>query len=655
VAEPPSGHAFHTRPLRLLAVLFRIPHTTATSPTPARWPALLLFSALCLQGCSLLPLGGEKNGGDDGQPDAAATESAPSSPSFTVEVRAPDAVRGTLERHLELQRFRSLPDLHAIELQRLLGAADANARELLGTMGYFAPTITVELSETPQSKVAPRTVVVTVQPGPQTHVDSADIAFAGSDGPEAQASARQQQRVQRNWSLGPGQPFTQSAWDAAKGDGLRQLQARRHPTARIANSRAEVDADTHQAQLSVTYDPGPAYRFGPLRVEGSQRYDPDGARRLARLPTGAVYDEAELLDAQLRLASSGYYDAVFLTLDTEGTDPQSAPVVAQVREARLQKLVFGPGFSTDSGARLSLEHIHNQLPGIGWRAVSKLLLDRETKLASTEWTALPNDNGWRWFAGGQVQRETTGDYEVNSGRLRSGRSKSTKRIDRSYFLQYDYANSQGLNAPPSGTALSVNYGWTGRYFNSLTAPTRGHGVAVELGLGTTLRPERDPFLRTLVRWQTFVPAGRVQDDAGQARNARVAVRAEAGAVLAREGAQVPVTQLFLTGGDTTVRGYGYRSIGARTDNGQLYGGRYLAVGSVEWQRPIVYKGAMTDWESTLFIDAGAVADRVGDLDPRVGVGAGVRWRSPVGPLQADLAYGVKTKEVRLHLRLGFSF
>lgn len=582
----------------------------------------------------------------DSDPAAAAE---PATPSFTVEVRAPDAVRDTLERHLELQRFRSLPDLHASELQRLLGAADANARELLGTLGYFAPTITVELTETPQAKAAPRTVVVTVQPGPQTHVASADIGFTSS------TSTAQQRRVQQGWSLVPGQPFTQSAWDAAKGDGLRQLQARRHPTARIANSRAEVDADTHQAQLSVTYDPGPAYRFGPLRVEGSQRYDPDGARRLARLPTGAVYDEAELLDAQLRLASSGYYDAVFLTLDTEGTDPQAAPVVAQVREARLQKLVFGPGFSTDSGARLSLEHIHNQLPGIGWRAVSKLLLDRETKQASTEWTALPGDNGWRWFAGGQVQRESTGDYEVNSGRLRSGRSKSTQRIDRSYFLQYDYANSQGLNAPPSGTALSVNYGWTGRYFNSLTAPTRGHGIAVELGLGTTLRPERNLFARTLVRWQTFVPAGRVQDDAGQARNARVALRAEAGAVFAREGAQVPVTQLFITGGDTTVRGYGYRSIGARTDNGQLYGGRYLAVGSVEWQRPIVYKGAMTDWESTLFIDAGAVADRVGDLDPRVGVGAGVRWRSPVGPLQADLAYGVQAKELRLHLRLGFSF
>ena len=330
-------------------------------------------------------------------------------------------------------------------------------------------------------------------------------------------------------------------------------------------------------------------------------------------------------------------------------------MIAQVREAKLQKLVFGPGVSTDSGARLSVEHIHNRVPGLGWRAVSKMTLDRETKLLDTEWTDLPDNQGWRWFAKGQVQREATGDFTVNGGRLRSGRSTTTKQIDRNYFLQYDYANSQGPGAPPSGTALSVNYGWTGRYFNNLTAPTRGHGIGVELGVGTTLRPERDLFVRTLVRWQTFVPAGRVEAPDGKGRNARVALRAEAGAVLARDGAQLPVTQLFLTGGDTTVRGYGYRSIGARTDSGQLYGGRYMAVGSVEWQRPIVYGGEMTDWESTLFIDAGAVADRASDLHARVGVGAGVRWRSPVGPLQADLAYGVQAKELRLHLRLGFSF
>ncbi len=620
--------------------------------TPARWPALLFFCVVCLQGCSLLPRGDRNATADTA---STPVNDSSSLPAFTLEVNAPDGVRETLERHLELQRFRALPDLQDGELQRLLAAADANARELLGTMGYFAPTITVLMTDTPESKAALRAVVVVVEPGPQTRIASTQITVADSTDKDTESHARREQRVQRNWSLLPGQPFTQSAWDSAKADGLRQLQVRRYPTARIAQSRAEVDADTHQAALSVNYDTGPSYRFGPLKVQGSERYDPDGARRLARLPTGAFYDEAQLLDAQLRLASSGYYDAVFLTLDTEGTDPQAAPVVAQLREAKLQKLVFGAGISTDSGPRLSMDHIHNQLPGIGWRAVSKLLLDRETKLASTEWTDLPDENGWRWFASAQAQRETTGDYQVNSARLRSGRSKSGARIDRNYFLQYDYANSQGLNAPPSGTAISVNYGWTGRYFNSTVAPTRGHGLAVELGAGTTLHPDRAAFVRTLVRWQSFIAAGRVQAETGGARNARIALRAEAGAVMARQTAQIPVTQLFLTGGDTTVRGYGYRAIGARTENNLLYGGRYLGLASVEWQRPIVYNGAMTDWESAVFVDAGAVADRVGDLDPRVGVGAGVRWRSPVGPLQADLAYGVQSRQLRLHLRLGFSF
>jgi translocation and assembly module TamA len=639
--------------LRFLPLFSRPPCTFG------RLPALLLISSTLglLPGCALLPGHKSANAAQDAGAGSQTTDDTATAgePSFTVEVRAPDAVRELLDHHLELQRFRKLPDLQAQELQRLLGAADANARDLLGTLGYFAPSIDIELVETPSSQAAPRKVVVTVDPGPQTHIASTDIRFSNTAQDDPQGRARQLQRVQRNWSLEPGQAFTQSAWSSAKSGGLRQLQVRRYPTASITSSRAEIDADTHQAQLSVVYEPGPIYRFGPLRMQGSERYNPDGARRIARLPTGAIYDEAAMLDAQLRLASSGYYDAVFLSLDTDSNTPEAAPVVAQVREAPLQKVVFGAGFSTDSGPQLSIDHIHNKMPVLGWRAVSKLSLDNKNKLLGTEWTDLPDENGWRWFGTGQLQREATGDYEVNSAQLRSGRSKSTQKIDRNYFLQYDYAKSQGLNAPTSGSAVSLNYGWTGRYFNSVTAPTRGYGLALELGAGMTLTPEREPFVRTLMRWQTFVPAGRVQAADGASRAARVALRAEAGAVIARESVQIPVTQLFLTGGDTTVRGYGYRKIGARIQNDQLYGGRYLAVASVEWQRPIVYNGSMTDWESTLFVDAGAVADRLGDMDPRVGVGAGVRWRSPVGPLQADLAYGVQAKELRLHLRLGFSF
>jgi translocation and assembly module TamA len=133
------------------------------------------------------------------------------------------------------------------------------------------------------------------------------------------------------------------------------------------------------------------------------------------------------------------------------------------------------------------------------------------------------------------------------------------------------------------------------------------------------------------------------------------MRAEAGAVLAKDSAAIPGTQLFRTGGDSTVRGYGYRDIGIKLANGVIGPGRYLAVGSVEWQRPILRGGLPSEWEHTVFVDAGAVADKAQDLRPSVGVGTGVRWRSPIGPLQADVAYGVKTRQLRLHLSVGFVF
>ncbi|MGM2726227.1 hypothetical protein ACS2Q2_29525, partial [Bacillus cereus group sp. Bce009] len=92
-----------------------------------------------------------------------------------------------------------------------------------------------------------------------------------------------------------------------------------------------------------------------------------------------------------------------------------------------------------------------------------------------------------WFTGAQVQRQATGDYNVRSGQLLAGRTQSTGNIDRTYFVQYDYAQNQGTNAPPSSSALSANVGWTGRYFNNRQAPTRGWGLAVELGTGITMQ------------------------------------------------------------------------------------------------------------------------------------------------------------------------
>jgi len=624
-----------------------------SSLTPAWLPALLFAGTLFLQGCGLLPTRDAGERTDAAHP--VASESRKSTgDAFTVEVQAPDNVRAYLESHLEIQRYRQIDDLGATELSRLMVAAEANARELLGTLGYFTPRLTLEMIETPGGK-APREVKITVEPGELTRVSTVQIDFSGAIAADPAAQA-QRDAIRIDWPLRAGQPFSQQAWDNAKATALRDLTARRYPTGSVRTSRAEIDADRSQARLGITYDSGPAYRFGLLVVHGSERYDSDGARRIARIPFGADYDQQKLLDAQQRLASSGYYDSVFLTLDTDGTDPLAAPVVAQLREAPMQKVVLGAGFTTDSGPRLSVDHTYNRLPLLDWRMASKLAVDGKTQSLGTELSAIPEDSGWRWFGSGQLKSEESGSYTVDSGRLRGGRSQASDHIDRSYFLQYDSASNHGIDAPPSASALSLNWAWTGRYFNDPAAPTHGHGFAVELGAGYTLTGPRLPFTRTYARWIGIIPIGTADSgDKTRARSSRIQLRVEGGAVVAKDEAQIPSTLGFLTGGDTTVRGYGYREIGTVRSDGQTVAGRYLAVGSIEWQSPFTYGGKLTDWEGVAFVDAGAVADKPAELKTKVGVGVGARWRSPVGPVQVDLAYGVEVKRVRLHLRLGFTF
>jgi translocation and assembly module TamA len=586
------------------------------------------------------------------QPAAPAEPAMPAEaagrPSFDVDIRAPQPVRSLLERHLELLRYREVSDLDDAELARLISLADRDVRELVATLGYFSPNISI--SREPGPGTTP-TIVVAVDPGQAAAVSDVMIDFEGDIARTTDPDAlTQRDEIRGGWRLPVGQAFTQESWDDAKAQAVRQLVARRYPAGRMSYSLADIDAP-ERAHLGIRLDSGPLFRLGTMQVNGVERYDPILVPRLARLPPGSIYDQERILRAQLRLASTGYFDSAFILVDPE-SDPNAAAPQVTVREAPLQKFVLGVGLTTDSGPRLSVEHTHNRMPLLGWRAVTKLQVDRKTPFAQTEWTAIPDERGWRWATLARVERLDDGNLITNGQRLRFGRLRSEEQIDRNVYMQYERATVQTQAGAPvtsadsgAGSALSVNYVWTGRYFDSVTVPSRGYGLGLEFGGGVTLAGDRDLFQRTVFRWLGLHPL----------REGRLQLRAEAGAVLARATARVPSTLMFRTGGDTTVRGYAFRAIGVDLPGGQVGPGRYEAVGSVEWQRPIRRDGLPTNFESVLFIDTGGVSDRVSDLRFSTGFGTGVRWKSPVGPVQADLAWGVKPRKLRLHMSVGFVF
>lgn len=597
---------------------------------------------------------------------------APNNPhtSFDVQIEAPTSAQEVLKRHLALHSFRRLPDLSRTELRRLVAEVPTNVRSLLGALGHFTPDIVVTLDETAQ----PVPVVhLRIDTGPHAQVVGVDLNITPSEqaNPDLDLHALRD-KLRQTWPLPVGQVFTQAAWDAAKSATLSTLTRDSHPAASWVRTLADVDPDAHTVALQLDIDTGPVFRFGAVQVQGLQRYEADWVAHVVRqagAAEGQPYQLSILQAAQQQLAQTGYFESVFVYVDPSVLPTPEAPyspIQVQVREANRGKLIAGLGISSDSGPRLSAEHTWHRIPGLDWKAISKLRLDTDTQLLTTQLTSPPKPNGWRWVLGANLQRQANDPNRTTSEQLRWGQSTTSESLDRSWVLQYDRAHTTGPDIDETSSALGLYHQWAKRAYQPMPFPDQGWGLQAHIGGGFTLSPRRAPFGRAHVVWKQVLPWG---DNNASAENrprlakektspsSRWVLRLEGGAVLAADRTPVPSSQLFLAGGDHSVRGYGLRSLGVDTGHGTATAGRWLAVGSLEWQQP--WASAPNDerspWETAVFLDGGGVANRLSDLRPRWGMGAGVRYITPAGPVQIDLAYGLDRKRWRLHFAVGFVF
>jgi translocation and assembly module TamA len=555
--------------------------------------------------------------------------------------------------------------------------AQRQVRDLLATEGYFRAKVTVwrddgtgrpkDVASAPavaasaQNASANRAsakhpvVVISIQPGPITVVKQAQVTFAGDIATTTNPDAvTQRTDISKNWSerVGSNHRFTQQTWRDAKTNALRSLVEHRYPRGRISFSQADIDAARANARLAVTLDSGPPFYLGPATVDGANRYPKDLAVRLSWLRPGQVYDQPKIIEAQQRLSASGYYDSSYISIDPDTAHPEAAPVHYSLTEAKRYKMQLGIGYRTDSGPRTSVEWRDNTFLGTTWRNDTALVVSAKEPLMQSGLTSLPNMDGWRWNMMGRAMQQDDGMLTTNSTMARVGRIQNTPQFDRSMFLQYDNAIVTGSGAASNvqvgdGAALAVFLGWTGRYFDSMLNPRRGYGLQGGLGLGITTKGQSNPFVRLAGRWVGILPVG--------SGGSRFAMRAEAGTLLASSNARVPSTYLWRTGGDLTVRGYSYRSIGVPLNQGVIAPGRYMASGSIEYQRPILQAYAPGLIEHVMFVDVGSVASRPADMRASVGVGTGLRLITPAGPMEIDVAYGLKVHQIRLHLLVGLNF
>ncbi|MCL4185313.1 MAG: BamA/TamA family outer membrane protein, partial [Burkholderiaceae bacterium] len=286
------------------------------------------------------------------------------------------------------------------------------------------------------------------------------------------------------------------------------------------------------------------------------------------------------------------------------------------------------------------------LLGRGWQFESGVLWQSVRRRAFASVRTPQKASGHYYQAGVRTERVDVQGELTDRHTVFAGQGKHAEDTETFVSLQYQVEQRElPLAEPERRRALTLGYAWNRRRLDSQVDPRSGYSISAQVsGAARALGSDRS-FARLYTRAMRFWPMPR-ESVLG---DGLLVGMVELGHVLASSRDDIPSENLFRTGGTQSIRGYDYLSLGV-PEGGAIVGGRILALASLEYQHPIA-----RDWYGAAFADVGNASDRWVDYRAVGGYGVGVRWRSPVGPVSIDLAYGDRVDKWRLHLAVGYAF
>ncbi|HEV7815175.1 MAG TPA: autotransporter assembly complex family protein [Janthinobacterium sp.] len=629
-------------------------------------PLLFLLATTALPAAAQVKSTGpppESAAAADNTPVPAATANA--TIQYKVRIEAPAPLDTLLENNLDLVRYRGNTRVDREQLRRLVRGVPEQVKTLVATAGYYTPEVSARID---RSDATP-TVVVTVTPGQPVVVGSVELVLQGFAAPRAQGGTPfDTNALKAGWGLKEGQIFRQGDWEAAKRKLLRDVVQTRYPRAQLIESQATVDPGNHRAALRVVLDSGPEMRFGALRIEGLKRYPASIVGNLNQIKPGDYYSEAALQSYQSRLQDTGYFSSVEVSADLSGvlgeqmnaaqealpgapgpaaplTPEMMAPLplVVRVTENKRRNISAGLGYSTNTGNRAQLTY--DDLNVFGLKFKSALTMETLQQSARGDFYFPTTPDGYNDSVGGGFIHTDIAGENTSTTSVTAKRAWGTPLLERSLTLEFlsektTVAGDSTSALNERSKSLPLTYSLTSRKLDSLIFPTAGYVANATIGIAPLPILTDERFIRGSAKFVYYHPLG---------QNGVVVLRGEGGALVSKEKPGVPTVYLFRAGGDQSVRGYAYQELGVKIGDATV-GGRYLATGSAEYQYWLT-----PTWGGAAFYDAGNAADTLKELHPKSGYGVGVRYKSPVGPINVDAAYGHADQKFRLHFSLGFTF
>jgi translocation and assembly module TamA len=521
-------------------------------------------------------------------------------------------------------------------LERFAAKADEKVLTALEPFGYYKASVKVKLDTVGEGDYRLR---VDVDPGKPVHVTAVNV---GLDGPGAHE--RSLGKLVAGFPLQKGDVLLQPRYEEAKGEFKSQAQKLGYLDAEFSRHEIRIDRDKTGAVIDLLLETGEQYHFDGTTIEGAPDYPDRSLRRNLTYKSGDLFSYDRLGETQLNFTNSERFKEVVITPEKKEAQGNQVPVLVQLTQAPRRSIRPGAGYGTDTGGRFSLRYRDLNLFHLGHEFNANLYVaerlqgltlnyimpsTRDIKSSTTLQLNLQHEDVTTYISR-LVSLELDRNYSFGEGKLGTAYLK----LQQEEFTVGTQDSSSRLVLP------GLRY--TEDKYDNLIRPGRGYRFSLEVRGTHQLLGSDTGLLQIIGEGGYIVPLP---------WRLSLQMKGMAGATLMKDSlTDLPPTLRFFAGGDHSVRGYSYQSLGPRGANGQVVGGNHLLFGSIEVERAL-----FKNWGISLFYDAGNAFNSFTNLHLAQGAGAGLHYYTPVGALNLYVArqLGVSNPSIHIHFTVGF--
>lgn len=502
-------------------------------------------------------------------------------------------------------------------------------QESLHPFGYYRAKVDAKIVKKPKKW----TVSYAVDKGKPVEIKQVDVGVTG----EAE-SDKDFQELLAEYPLKKGDILLQEDYTDFKNKILAKALANGYFDGQFTKTQIVLADNLQSADIIVNYDSGKRYAIGKTTFK-QDFLDDDVFKRYVNYEEGEVYTSKEISELQRDLYNSGYVKVIDVTAEPNKTD-KVVPVELKITPKKNKRHKFIVGYGTDTGARAGYDFDWRWVNRRGHQFKSSIFASQKLLKAGAEYRIPgehPATDYYKIFA--NVEKDKGGDVDSTLWNLGGAYHDKVGNLTREIGIKWQQENFTVGNDSGDVKLLTPYVDLSYRRADDILNVS--DGVLVDL----YVTGAHTGMLSDVSFLQAAAEAKYIKrfDE-----TSKVTVSGGLGRTWVENFHQLPADYRFFIGGDRTIRGYSFNSIGDRDSSGANIGGDKMYYVSGEYEYFF-----NDDMSAAAFVDAGDVYSS-GTSNIKVGAGVGFRYYSPIGPIKVDVAHGFEEPgdNVRFHLNIG---